>query len=243
MATTSIRGVTLASITPAGKDTRWQPGESLQACCPHRWWECTCGIYAHKTREQAVSTARRRLGTVVIGEVELWGRVVEHELGYRAQYARPSALWVPVATEYGSSVVQSLSQRDALRDYGVPVGLCARESGLPVSVEDIRRVFVSEPKPTRPFRELALIVFWKIFQVFLLLATGCLALATGAAGAVVGVVYGSLLPIAVGVVVFLRTGQDPLVSGLLGVGAGLSVCAIYAGVFWKTGAYRWIYKH
>lgn len=50
-------------------------------------WDCTCGIYAVRditTLPVAVSDA-----LVVIGEVSLWGKVIEHGNGYRAQYAYP----------------------------------------------------------------------------------------------------------------------------------------------------------
>lgn len=48
------------------------------------------GVYAWKTRARALSYARPNLGfdVIVVGEVELWGDVVEHEDGYRAQHAR-----------------------------------------------------------------------------------------------------------------------------------------------------------
>ena len=48
-----------------------------------------CGIYAVKTprlddRDDAI-----------YGQVNLWGRVIEHEHGYRAQYAYPALLYTP----------------------------------------------------------------------------------------------------------------------------------------------------
>jgi len=48
------------------------------------------GVHAWKTLEQA----RAYIGTpnlyttVVVGEVELWGEVVEHDLGYRAEFGK-----------------------------------------------------------------------------------------------------------------------------------------------------------
>lgn len=46
-----------------------------------------CGVYAMKTREQLRSSVWGQFADV-LGEVELGGRVWEHELGYRAQHAR-----------------------------------------------------------------------------------------------------------------------------------------------------------
>ena len=71
----------------------WEPGAPLRARCSHARdahrspsWTCTCGIYASKRPD-----ARRPYGWVA-GEVAMWGRVIEHAHGYRAEFARPSAL-------------------------------------------------------------------------------------------------------------------------------------------------------
>jgi DNA-binding CsgD family transcriptional regulator len=51
--------------------------------------DCTCGIYAVKTAEQRMSSGG------IFGEVYLWGTVVEHERGWRAQFAYPKNLILP----------------------------------------------------------------------------------------------------------------------------------------------------
>ena len=54
---------------------------------------CTCGIYAAKNIEHL-----RQLGYAdrgICGEVYLWGTVVEHALGWRAQFAYPKNLVLP----------------------------------------------------------------------------------------------------------------------------------------------------
>ena len=50
--------------------------------------QCDCGIYALKTREDALYLARQITAPDIsaIGRVSLWGRVVETQRGYRAQY-------------------------------------------------------------------------------------------------------------------------------------------------------------
>lgn len=62
---------------------------------------CDCGIYALKSRADALFLARRTrsAGPVAIGRVSLWGRVVETERGYRAQYAYIYDLTVLGATD------------------------------------------------------------------------------------------------------------------------------------------------
>lgn len=87
---------------------RWVPGEALEAKCKptskpkrvaatlrHFWHDhnppherCTCGIYAAKNLQHLIDIRYIR-DNEVRGEVYLWGKVWDHSLGYRAQYAYP----------------------------------------------------------------------------------------------------------------------------------------------------------
>jgi DNA-binding CsgD family transcriptional regulator len=75
----------------------WLAGRAMEATCnlgrPHQapQTDCTCGIYAVKTAEQLY----RMSSGGIFGEVYLWGTVVEHELGWRAQFAYPKNLILP----------------------------------------------------------------------------------------------------------------------------------------------------
>jgi hypothetical protein len=53
---------------------------------------CTCGIYAAKSLEHLRKNGYDRCG--IYGEVCLWGTVVEHERGWRAQLAYPKNLFL-----------------------------------------------------------------------------------------------------------------------------------------------------
>ena len=55
--------------------------------------KCTCGVYASKSLEHLRTTGYERYG--ICGEVNLWGTVVEHEQGFRAQFAYPKNLYLP----------------------------------------------------------------------------------------------------------------------------------------------------
>jgi hypothetical protein len=55
--------------------------------------ECTCGIYAAKNIEHLRTTRYSQYG--IHGEVNLWGTVVEHKFGWRAQCAYPKSLFLP----------------------------------------------------------------------------------------------------------------------------------------------------
>lgn len=57
---------------------------------------CSCGIYAAKTVEHLHQCGHGKFG--IRGEVKLWGRVVEHERGWRAQFAYPKSLFLVPST-------------------------------------------------------------------------------------------------------------------------------------------------
>jgi hypothetical protein len=73
-------------------------------CLAARWplLAHSCGIHAFKSRTEALGfprswegvrfSAPRQPEAYVIGRVSLWGRVTEHERGYRAEYAYPYEL-------------------------------------------------------------------------------------------------------------------------------------------------------
>jgi hypothetical protein len=58
---------------------------------PHS--ECTCGVYAARSLEHLRQFGYEERG--IHGEVYLWGTVVEHKLGWRAQFAYPKSLCLP----------------------------------------------------------------------------------------------------------------------------------------------------
>jgi hypothetical protein len=76
--------------------------------------DCNCGFHAARDPVDALSYARGRdeANTIcrVLGEVSLWGHVLETEGGWRASHAYPARLYV---------ANQSLAA--ALAAYGVPV--------------------------------------------------------------------------------------------------------------------------
>ena len=66
---------------------------------PHRAPDagCECGVYAFKRREDAELLACEKTGggsVLALGRVSLWGRVVETERGFRAEFAYPYDLEV-----------------------------------------------------------------------------------------------------------------------------------------------------
>jgi hypothetical protein len=78
----------------AGTGKPWPPRQAALAVCGKRrrhrvpGLDCTCGIYA----TFATDPLRRTRDPAVLGTVALWGRVLEHELGYRAERGYPQRL-------------------------------------------------------------------------------------------------------------------------------------------------------
>ncbi|MGO9862337.1 MAG: hypothetical protein ACLPLR_01895 [Terriglobales bacterium] len=133
----------------------WSPGQPLAAACglagrgtfggreenaksahepPHL--DCTCGVYAAKTLRHLCSAGYAKCG--IHGEVYLWGTVVEHELGWRAQFAYPRTLFLPPGL-IPSDTRQMESRLGALAAYGTDIfivgggqkiPLCRRGSGF-----------------------------------------------------------------------------------------------------------------
>ena len=225
----------LCSLTEARRGTRWEPRKPLEARCPSGEHdaprgECSCGIYSHKSWASALDQAQYVAGAV-IGEVRLWGRVIEHEHGYRAQFARPTALWLPVgyaSQSFGTQeVVDLLRRRSALAVYGVPVGVYDERTGLAVDTGELRRIFVREPRPPIPLPTLLWRIAWRGVRLALITATVGV---TAIAGAVSGIgvfVVGVLLPLAAGTAVFRWIGPS-LLGITLGVASTAGIAVAYA---------------
>lgn len=101
-----------------GSQSRWEPRRAPQAnCLSHNHaapqMSCHCGYWSFKTRELLVEALDRYAATVdIIGQVEVWGRVVECENGWRSEYAYPKELWC---------LHQGEGEEKVAARYGVPV--------------------------------------------------------------------------------------------------------------------------
>lgn len=90
----------------------WIPGSPAIGVCAHGGptATCSCGLHAFKDPALVAAEYIPNYHNVVIGVVELWGRYVEHERGWRAQYGYPKELWVTrpeherIAFDYGCLV-------------------------------------------------------------------------------------------------------------------------------------------
>jgi hypothetical protein len=99
---------------------------------------CLCGIYGAKSLDSSVSYFDGRgAGTPnevyrVVGEVSLWGSVIEGDRGLRASRGYPRRLYVPSRSLAAPATVTPTDVALELTDYGVPVELldAATKSGL-----------------------------------------------------------------------------------------------------------------
>lgn len=130
----TAEGLKLGSVL---YDEFWTPGTTALASCRRRedffaeplpthptpTAECGCGFHAARDPADALSFLRGRdePTTVcrILGEVALWGRLVETEAGWRAAAAYPVRLYTPDG-----------AIAEALAVYGVPVvsAACASPS-------------------------------------------------------------------------------------------------------------------
>lgn len=105
----------------------WKPRQAHEAVCPEEPHEvpadgCKCGIWAvcHPMLLQEVAwtfapprDTPKLPGVVVVGQVALWGKIVEHERGWRASAAYPRHLY---ALTDDPMIAETLRER-----YGIPV--------------------------------------------------------------------------------------------------------------------------
>lgn len=107
-----IRRKRLIPLYDNSLDT-WQPMKAAVGNCSHQQIseECQCGIHAYKVPEHlCLELSGLASKNVVIGMVELWGRYLEFEDGWRAEFAYPTELWIvlpeheEIAAEYGCKV-------------------------------------------------------------------------------------------------------------------------------------------
>jgi len=79
--------------------------------------ECGCGFYAFKTLPDLVEWLENRESSIILGEVYLWGKVVDCQYGYRAQYAYPKRFYSN-SYEYKNAYNNSIL---ALHEFNVPI--------------------------------------------------------------------------------------------------------------------------
>lgn len=82
------------SFCDKGGDPLWfAPGPKSHHLAPHA--SCNCGYWSFKSLDLLTEALSGYVDSVdVIGSVEIWGRVIECENGFRSGYAYPKELWL-----------------------------------------------------------------------------------------------------------------------------------------------------
>jgi hypothetical protein len=119
---------------------RWHPYRALQARCVDAIRnspaapapDCHCGVYAFCDEREAVEQRPNSHvaspATLIFGSVWLWGTVVQHVKGWRAQFAYPRSLTSSLAasqygvdTHHDYTLPRYISERDIRRGRWEPV--------------------------------------------------------------------------------------------------------------------------
>ena len=109
----------------------WPARTSARATCPPHGRpghlaperECTCGLYAVDGLDRIPTITGRDV--TVIGSVALWGRVLEHDAGYRAELGYPQRLRLVCGSCWAAGRLRADVVDVAPTTRGTLLGLCA----------------------------------------------------------------------------------------------------------------------
>ncbi|HEX2119305.1 MAG TPA: hypothetical protein VHF91_08990 [Acidimicrobiales bacterium] len=107
------------------REFEWPPGRVLRAVCvevghPAPADHCNCGLYANRDLE-----ALRQHGlclapdVIVLGQVALWGKVIDDEPNFRGEFAYPARLSLVVDSLIDATPAEDLV--NGLGAYRIPV--------------------------------------------------------------------------------------------------------------------------
>ena len=125
------------------REFEWPPGRVLRAICvevghPAPAERCNCGLYANPDLD-----ALRQHGlclapdVVVVGQVALWGKVVDDEPSYRGEFAYPARLSLVVDSLVDDTPPEDLVE--GLAAYRVPVHTTTLEEAVAGMSADMLR--------------------------------------------------------------------------------------------------------
>ncbi|HXJ66864.1 MAG TPA: hypothetical protein VNN79_24165 [Actinomycetota bacterium] len=116
------------------RDEPWLPGVPMTGDPKP---DNRAGVYAFREPADAYCELSITETPLVLGTVKLWGRYVEHERGYRAEFARITSL---VATARRDRTTDIFTLRDLYLDHRCPAGLTpvADPEGRVVGVTTVR---------------------------------------------------------------------------------------------------------
>jgi hypothetical protein len=166
-------------IVPTTPRSAWEPRVAIHATCSgshtreymvhnpelakfHRSPEpgCTCGIHALKDPARLARSGRT---AAVVGRVAMWGRVIEHTKGHRAEFAYPSRMRLVCSWCLWYGELPAIPDR-VFEHEGVLRPACAVHAGRPSAVgvehavDDVQQELLDlygvEALPAEAFRAL-----------------------------------------------------------------------------------------
>lgn len=73
--------------------------------------ENSSGVYAFRSRADAEHEAKRYGSALAVGSVKMWGTIVEHEKGYRAEFAKIDQIFSNAVSEYSVAALRQEKAR------------------------------------------------------------------------------------------------------------------------------------
>ena len=116
--------------------TLWSPGAVVSGVVNN-----ICGVHAFKSQQDAIDCAKSWAipPPTIVGQVALWGKVIEHEWGYRGSYARVHSIDIIFPQAHTVRLRFRLWRESRLRKLREQYGVAANSvGGLP---PDKRAVF------------------------------------------------------------------------------------------------------
>lgn len=94
--------------------TEWTPGKPMEGVVKSHGSE---GVHAWKSRYDAERYIQDHSSTeLVLGEVELWGKVIEHDTGYRAEFAAIKGITWTTSAQFTAAQLRELYQLPAVEN-------------------------------------------------------------------------------------------------------------------------------
>lgn len=110
----SFKGLNISKIV--------YPRDAFATCIKDQFhlppvWECECGFYSFKDLVDAQEYTVFHKGALV-AEIELYGEIIEHDIGYRSREISIKEIYIPKVCSYKQCSSNTISIKIGVKDYG-----------------------------------------------------------------------------------------------------------------------------
>lgn len=133
----------------------WHPGRPVHAVCvggghPAPAVGCWCGVSGARDLDALRDHGLCVLpGPLIVGEVDLWGRILDERYGYRAEHAYPAS--IGLVTETAGDDAEQAVLRQVLAEYGVPVTMVPLDEAVAGTTAQMLAFQVMSSRASRCF--------------------------------------------------------------------------------------------